>query len=65
MDLQEFNSHRKHVSTERGEIAYVEVGDGPVALFVHGVLYERPDDLVAPLRRHWAAHPARDAAWPG
>jgi pimeloyl-ACP methyl ester carboxylesterase len=37
MDLQEFNAHRKRVSTGRGEIAYVEVGEGPVALFVHGV----------------------------
>jgi pimeloyl-ACP methyl ester carboxylesterase len=37
MDLHEFNAHRRHVSTERGEIAYVEVGRGPVALFVHGV----------------------------
>ena len=26
---------------------------------------ERPADLVEPLRRHWAAHPARDTARPG
>lgn len=37
MDLHEFNAHRKVVSTDHGEIAYVEVGEGPVALFVHGL----------------------------
>ena len=37
MDLEQFASHRKSVATERGDIAYVEVGAGPVALFVHGV----------------------------
>jgi pimeloyl-ACP methyl ester carboxylesterase len=37
MNLEQFSARRKSVSTGRGEIAYVEVGDGPVALFVHGV----------------------------
>ena len=36
MDLQDFNAHRKRVSTERGEIAYVEIGEGPVALVGQG-----------------------------
>lgn len=38
MDQKEFESLRKYVSTPFGEIAYVENGSGPVALFVHGVL---------------------------
>jgi len=38
MDTKEFASLRKYVSTPYGEIAYVEKGSGPVALFVHGVL---------------------------
>jgi pimeloyl-ACP methyl ester carboxylesterase len=38
VDQKEFESLRKHVGTPFGEIAYVEKGIGPVALFVHGVL---------------------------
>ena len=38
MDTQEFAALRRHVDTPSGRIAYVERGDGPVALFVHGVL---------------------------
>jgi pimeloyl-ACP methyl ester carboxylesterase len=38
VDQKEFESLRKFVSTPFGEIAYVEKGGGPVALFVHGVL---------------------------
>jgi pimeloyl-ACP methyl ester carboxylesterase len=38
MDEKEFASLRKTVKTPYGEIAYVEKGSGPVALFVHGVL---------------------------
>ena len=37
MDLGEFDAHRATVSTDRGEIAYADVGSGPPALFVHGV----------------------------
>lgn len=37
MDLSEFKTRKKAVSTPEGEIAYVDVGEGPVALFVHGV----------------------------
>ena len=38
MDTQDFASHRKTIKTSFGDIAYVEKGAGPVALFVHGVL---------------------------
>ncbi len=38
MDVKEFESLRKTVHTPMGQIAYVEKGSGPVALFVHGVL---------------------------
>ncbi|MEO8457422.1 MAG: alpha/beta hydrolase [Chloroflexota bacterium] len=38
MDEKEFASLRKTVTTPYGEIAYVEKGSGPAALFVHGVL---------------------------
>jgi pimeloyl-ACP methyl ester carboxylesterase len=37
MDLEEFNSHRKTIATELGEFAYIDVGEGPPAVFVHGV----------------------------
>src|SRR5579863_1323137 len=40
----------KTVSTPSGRIAYVERGEGPVALFVHGVL------LNGHLWRHQLAH---------
>lgn len=32
----EFARRRRYVSTEHGDIAYVEAGRGPVALFLHG-----------------------------
>lgn len=38
MDATEFTSRQKSVRTPFGEIAYVEKGEGPAALFVHGVL---------------------------
>ena len=46
----------KHVSTKFGDIAYVERGSGPPALFVHGVflnnyLWRHVIDRVADLRR--------------
>jgi pimeloyl-ACP methyl ester carboxylesterase len=37
MNIQQFRSQRRSVTTEHGEISYVEVGQGPPALFVHGV----------------------------
>ena len=36
--MQDFAAYRKTVRTASGEVAYVDVGDGPVALFVHGVI---------------------------
>jgi pimeloyl-ACP methyl ester carboxylesterase len=37
MELQELDAHRHTVTTTSGEISYLDVGTGPVALFVHGV----------------------------
>lgn len=37
MNATEFHSRRQFVETPSGRIAYVDVGHGPVALFVHGV----------------------------
>jgi pimeloyl-ACP methyl ester carboxylesterase len=38
MDKDAFEMLRKFVDTPSGRISYVEQGEGPVALFVHGVL---------------------------
>jgi pimeloyl-ACP methyl ester carboxylesterase len=38
MNHEDFFSHQHKVETASGTISYVEVGHGPVALFVHGVL---------------------------
>ena len=38
MNRTDFEAARKWANTSRGEIAYVEKGEGSVALFVHGVL---------------------------
>jgi pimeloyl-ACP methyl ester carboxylesterase len=37
MNLERFASIRKTVTTSAGEIGYAEVGEGPPALFVHGL----------------------------
>jgi pimeloyl-ACP methyl ester carboxylesterase len=37
MQLSELNAHRHTAATRSGEISYIEVGAGPVALFVHGI----------------------------
>jgi pimeloyl-ACP methyl ester carboxylesterase len=37
MQLSELNAHRHTAATRSGEISYIEIGDGPVALFVHGI----------------------------
>jgi pimeloyl-ACP methyl ester carboxylesterase len=37
MQLSEFNAHRHTVATRSGEISYLDLGAGPVALFVHGI----------------------------
>lgn len=36
MTAAQFHAGRKFVVTEYGRIAYLDVGDGPVALFLHG-----------------------------
>lgn len=38
MDRKKFESKRKFIETPSGKVAYVEQGEGLVALFVHGVL---------------------------
>ena len=37
MDVSTFLAHRRTLSTPAGDIAYTELGDGPAALFVHGI----------------------------
>ncbi|WP_329047550.1 alpha/beta hydrolase [Amycolatopsis sp. NBC_01488] len=36
MDLRTWEDHRGRVSTASGDVSYTDVGEGPVALFVHG-----------------------------
>jgi pimeloyl-ACP methyl ester carboxylesterase len=37
MKLEEFDSHRRTVHTDAGELGYADVGQGRTALFVHGL----------------------------
>jgi pimeloyl-ACP methyl ester carboxylesterase len=37
MNLDELEANRRTATTQLGAISYVDVGEGPVALFVHGV----------------------------
>ena len=37
MQLSELNAHRHTAATRSGEISYLDIGAGPVALFVHGI----------------------------
>jgi pimeloyl-ACP methyl ester carboxylesterase len=37
VNLDQFNGIRKTVKTDAGELGYVEIGEGPPALFVHGL----------------------------
>ncbi|MGH3254376.1 MAG: alpha/beta fold hydrolase [Streptosporangiaceae bacterium] len=37
MQLTELNEHRHTATTRSGEISYLDIGTGPVALFVHGI----------------------------
>jgi pimeloyl-ACP methyl ester carboxylesterase len=37
MDVRDFHAQRRFAETSSGRIAYLDQGDGPVALFVHGV----------------------------
>jgi pimeloyl-ACP methyl ester carboxylesterase len=38
MSSDQFQAAKKHVDTPSGRIYYAEAGEGPVALFVHGIL---------------------------
>jgi pimeloyl-ACP methyl ester carboxylesterase len=37
MELQQLDAHRRVVQTRSGQISYIDVGTGPVTLFVHGI----------------------------
>ena len=37
MSVADFHARRRYAATPSGDIAYVEQGEGPVALFIHGV----------------------------
>ena len=37
MQLPELDAHRHTVTTRSGDISYIDIGAGPVALFVHGI----------------------------
>jgi pimeloyl-ACP methyl ester carboxylesterase len=37
MQLSELGAHRHSASTRSGQISYIDIGTGPVALFVHGI----------------------------
>ncbi len=37
MELHELDAHRHAAATRSGEVSYIDVGTGPVALFVHGL----------------------------
>jgi pimeloyl-ACP methyl ester carboxylesterase len=37
MELSELDAHRHTAATRSGEISYIDIGAGPVALFVHGI----------------------------
>lgn len=37
MDVSTFTARRRALNTDTGEIAYTEFGDGPAAVFVHGL----------------------------
>ena len=37
MQLTELEAHRHSIATRSGEISYIDVGTGPVAMFVHGL----------------------------
>jgi pimeloyl-ACP methyl ester carboxylesterase len=65
---------RERVATALGQVAYLEAGEGPTALFVHGVffngeLWRAQLDALSDVRRRIAidllAHGASDCAAPG
>ena len=38
MDVRDFLARRRTIATRAGDVAYTEFGEGPAAVFVHGVL---------------------------
>ena len=36
MTAAQFHSARKYIATEQGRISYLDIGEGPAALFLHG-----------------------------
>ena len=58
MQLQQLDAHRHTVTTRSGDISYLDIGTGPVALFVHGIAtnaYLWRNVIDAAGRRHRAA----------
>jgi pimeloyl-ACP methyl ester carboxylesterase len=56
MDIASFHARRRFAEVKSGRIAYVEEGEGPVALFIHGVPlngyhWRHVIDRVRPIRR--------------
>ena len=41
MDIATFHASRRFAEVKSGRIAYFERGQGPVALFIHGVPHQR------------------------
>jgi pimeloyl-ACP methyl ester carboxylesterase len=37
VDLHEIDTYRRSVATEAGELSYLDIGEGPAAVFLHGV----------------------------
>lgn len=78
MRMEEFVARRRTVDTRVGEIAYTEFGEGPTALFVHGVLvngllWRNVIEQVADVRRcvaidlplHGGSPPSADMSFHG
>jgi pimeloyl-ACP methyl ester carboxylesterase len=80
MELHDFNALRHTVTTRRGPVSYLDVGNGPVALFIHGVgtnalLWRNVIDLLLderrcvaldlPLHGQTPAAPGQDFSLPG
>ncbi len=66
MDLNEYTENRKSVATRFGHFAYLDIGEGPVALFLHGMFVSGYlwRDVIKRLRgeRRCIAYNGRDMA---
>jgi pimeloyl-ACP methyl ester carboxylesterase len=56
MHMHELNRHRRTIPTRSGDVSAIDIGTGPVALFVHGIgtnafLWRNVIDLVQAERR--------------